>query len=450
MFGSTLTQASGTTELACALSTQTFDNAGLIALAGGELLLGTGNFENTGTISLAGGAQVLDEGSLILNTGSIVGAGTFTAGIEFLQGTGQIEAKGGLLKIASATVENTVALLVDAGATLVVTGAFTGTATYNGANAALQLNQFTGFTGSTLAGAAATDTLTLASADATGVLLSHGTLTVDLSGGAVDKFAVTGNVLGATITKASASGSTITFNDSGTATWTHAGSGPWTTAADWSDGVVPTASPAARSMRCRRCPARSRTPLPLPPARASPSMRSRWHPPPNWTLSARWILSGPNDALGVAGSAIIAGVLANGTIGTNGTGTVSIKSGATLDNVTWVGPLTLAANTNVNVVDELQLQATGSIEAFPQLNMTAGGVTLEARATTLLSDMAIVTGGTTGTTGTIINDAAAGGTLSLGADCSLQQGAGGSTDFVSLLPSNAIDDPAPSLLAAAQ
>jgi hypothetical protein len=170
------------------------------SIGGTVELLAAANWESAGKLTV-GGTVTLDGGTLsatgglaIDGTALISGFGTVLAGSHPVFLNAALRAAGGLLDIGAPLVGSG-ALEIAAGASLELGSGASATATFGGI-ATLLLDHPKLFTGA-LAGVVAGDVLVLGSTDASGVMLSGGTLTVGITGGHPEHFAVTGSATGA-------------------------------------------------------------------------------------------------------------------------------------------------------------------------------------------------------------------------------------------------------------
>ena len=145
-------------------------NQGVIDQTGGALTIAGAAFTNSGAFELGGGT-LTSTASLTNSVGaSISGTGTITAATFTNLGT--IEASGGTLTLTNA-VTGTGGLKIDGSADLVVGGAIASgaTATFNGANATLTLDQTSTF-GATVGGISVGDVIDLVGVTANGATVN--------------------------------------------------------------------------------------------------------------------------------------------------------------------------------------------------------------------------------------------------------------------------------------
>ena len=181
-----------------------------LGIASGDGLTETAAVVNNGLISLSGGTLTSSgAGSSLTDAAgsTLSGYGTVTA--TTFANAGTIEASGGTLTLTNA-VTGTGGLKIDGGADLEVGGAIAGgaTATFNGANATLTLDQASTFD-ATIGGIVANDTIDLVGITANGAMVNGSNqLVVTENGTTVATLQLDGAYSGFTFAPQSVSGGT--------------------------------------------------------------------------------------------------------------------------------------------------------------------------------------------------------------------------------------------------
>ncbi len=211
--------------------------------AGGTLALLTGhNYSTALALTDAGTLQV--QGGILTAAGVTLGAAGLLTGSGVVASTvangGTVAASGGTLTLSKGAT-GAGGLQIAASSELVLGAASAETVTFGGASAELALVAPTSFTG-TLAGFAKTDSILLESTAATKAVLSGATLTVSLSGGSTEIFAVAGNTATVTLTVAAAGANTLLTYPA--ALLSKVGGGPVSPAAPAQAALLPDFAPA--------------------------------------------------------------------------------------------------------------------------------------------------------------------------------------------------------------
>jgi hypothetical protein len=217
-----------------------------------------------------------------------------------------------------------------------------------------------------------------------------------------------------------------------TFTWTSGVSGDWNTGLNWSTGGPPDASDAGAVIDATGTytvtisDGETANTVTLDAAGAELSVAS------GGTLT----LTGTAPALTVnAGTFDLAGLLVGGTVTAAG-GTLMVDSGATLDGVTWQGPLTLGADADLNVLGGLSVQtAPGGVPGT--IDASAGGAAIFVTDSETLDNVTLALGSTGGDI--LYNYDMAGGTLTLGSGFVLNQ-SGGFDDLINEFTTDTIVD----------
>jgi hypothetical protein len=184
-------------------SLATIAATGTLALLANRGYVTTLALTDDGKLQLQGGT--LSAGGLTVAAGGLLtGSGTV---ITAISNAGTLDASGGTLTLSGAAT-GTGGLQIEASSTLELGAANAETVLFKGASAELKLDSPASFTG-TLSGFAATDSLLLESTTATAAVLSGNKLTVTLSGGTTEVFAVAGNSATVTLTVAESGGNAL-------------------------------------------------------------------------------------------------------------------------------------------------------------------------------------------------------------------------------------------------